>query len=208
LIKFYSRGYDANKMPRKVRLSGTPTEKRLVEGVLKSANLRPDEMPTGFRRAGGPVLARLDEGERARLREALAAIVDHKWTHEQVTGWSSSAQHLLLIPHIDFDFGQWSVEYEYRYRGDPDDWPRCAYALLLLLDESRPYGRDLCRCQLEGCGNFFLVVRPPKGRPQRLYCPDTDHAEKAHDATAVDRMRLSRENAKRQRAAKAARRHK
>ena len=76
------------------------------------------------------------------------------------------------------------------------------YALLLLLDPSRAYGSDLCRCKLAECGRFFLAIKPPTGRPRRDYCC-AEHLEAAREKSSVDRVRAFREREK----AKASRRH-
>jgi hypothetical protein len=61
----------------------------------------------------------------------------------------------------------------------------------LLLDGSQPYGRDLCQCRLASCGRFFLVKKPPTGRPQRFYC-SSDHMLEAHALQSGKRAQLSR----------------
>jgi len=66
-----------------------------------------------------------------------------------------------------------------------------AYALALLLSDDRPYGHDLRRCQLPDCGRFFLVHRPPRGRPRESYCSN-EHMEVAQLATASKRASESR----------------
>src|SRR6267378_3763220 len=43
--------------------------------------------------------------------------------------------------------------------------------VLLLLDERKPYSKDLCRCIY--CGRFYLARRNPKGGPaNRSYCSE------------------------------------
>ena len=55
-----------------------------------------------------------------------------------------------------------------------------SYAALLVLDQTRPYGRDLCVCKLRSCGKLFMLKRPHSGRPRRDYCSDA-HMERAHN---------------------------
>ena len=89
------------------------------------------------------------------------------------------------------------------YRHFPADLEAAiGYALLLLLDPTRPYGSDLCRCKLAECGRFFLAIKPATGRPRRDYCC-AEHLEAAREKSSVDRVRAFREREK----AKATRRH-
>lgn len=61
------------------------------------------------------------------------------------------------------------------------------HAFCLLCDDSRPWGRMLCRCQLSTCEKFFFEYKQKTGRPRRVYCSDkcmkcandTDAAERA-----------------------------
>lgn len=66
------------------------------------------------------------------------------------------------------------------------------YGLVLLLDAGRPYGKDLCRCRLEECQQFFMAIRQPTGRPRRDYCSE-EHLNTAHNRDSVDRVRAHRE---------------
>jgi hypothetical protein len=133
--------------------------------------------------------------EREAFRSALTAIVMKDTTPALVADWRRRAEGLILLP----TFGQGHVSYrliviEYF---SPPLGAQFAYVLLLLLDPERPFGRDLCQCRLEGCGRFFFTSPNPKGgRPQRLYCNPT-HMHMAHEATAPERVRRSRENRKR-----------
>ena len=84
------------------------------------------------------------------------------------------------------------------YRHFPADLEAAiGYALLLLLDPTRGYGSDLCRCKLAECGRFFLAIKPPTGRPRRDYCCE-EHLEAAREKSSVDRVRAfrAREKAK------------
>ena len=84
------------------------------------------------------------------------------------------------------------------YRHFPADLEAAiGYALRLLLDPTRGYGSDLCRCKLAECGRFFLAIKPPTGRPRRDYCCE-EHLEAAREKSSVDRVRAfrAREKAK------------
>lgn len=67
------------------------------------------------------------------------------------------------------------------------------FVFLLLLDESRGFWRDLCRCKLQDCQRWFLARKPPTGRPRRDY-----HSEecmlKSHAQGSTQRARRSRAN--------------
>lgn len=67
----------------------------------------------------------------------------------------------------------------------------CTYASILLLDESRPYRANVCRCSLETCSRYFLARTASKGRPRTRY-----HSEQcmlqAHDLGSAARARRSR----------------
>jgi hypothetical protein len=65
---------------------------------------------------------------------------------------------------------------------------------LLLLAEDRTYGNRLRRCQLPGCGRFFLQSLV-WGRPRSKFCGDK-HGKEAHQAAARDRMKAMRERRK------------
>lgn len=46
----------------------------------------------------------------------------------------------------------------------------CDIGTTLLLDLDRGLRRDLCKCQLETCGSYFLVERGAGNRPRTRYC--------------------------------------
>jgi hypothetical protein len=73
--------------------------------------------------------------------------------------------------------------------------------ILLLLDPERGFGKKLCQCQLSTCGDFFLEVRPPRGRPQRRYC-SAGHMELGHKERGPIRMRKIRTRRKQRRKTK------
>ena len=67
-----------------------------------------------------------------------------------------------------------------------------ALVSVLLLDAERPFGRDLCRCRLEGCGRFFILQKKSTpGVPRRLYCSE-EHMTEAHQRGANARTAKSR----------------
>jgi hypothetical protein len=62
------------------------------------------------------------------------------------------------------------------------------YVTLLLLG---PLGKDLRQCRLDGCARYFLVKKPPTGRPQELYCC-RDHMLAAHGKNSTARSKRAR----------------
>lgn len=63
-------------------------------------------------------------------------------------------------------------------------------AMLLLVDDSEPYSKALCRCKLPRCQNFYLARRNPKGGPaNRSYC-SPEHRKEYQDS--ADRKKLDR----------------
>jgi hypothetical protein len=73
--------------------------------------------------------------------------------------------------------------------------------ILLLLDPERGFGEKLCQCQLSTCGDFFLEIRPPRGRPQRKYC-SAEHMQLGHKERGAIRMRKIRTTLKQPRKTK------
>jgi hypothetical protein len=136
--------------------------------------------------------------ERAVLRASLTAIVMNQVGADRIALWSQRASCLILTPHFSYQDGRLRVEHRHQAGQLFDSPPNCqfSYALLLLLDVERPYGRDLCQCRLPSCGDFFFAKRPATGRPQRLYCAH-EHLLRAHAANAPARVRRSRLNKKR-----------
>jgi hypothetical protein len=77
---------------------------------------------------------------------------------------------------------------EVHYRHSPADLDAAlGYVLMMLLDSKRPYGRDLCRCKIPECQNFFLAIKPKTGRPRRDYCCQA-HLDASRTRTGVRRV--------------------
>ena len=74
----------------------------------------------------------------------------------------------------------------------------CAYAMCLLLDLKRPFGKSLCQCRAPNCGRFFFEYRGPGARkPTRLYCPDNPACRAtAHSLQKSESKRKSRAKTK------------
>jgi hypothetical protein len=68
------------------------------------------------------------------------------------------------------------------------------FVQVLLLATNLEFGDRLKRCQLEGCGRFFLQ-RQGWGRARSKFCNE-EHGKEAHLAAARDRMRAMRERRK------------
>jgi hypothetical protein len=187
------------------------TERALIDNALQFANS--GEL-SAFKSASGIIEmmelpAPFYREERAALRAALTDIIkardDKKGAPAGAVEWRRRRNRVLLAS--DEGGGQHLIVL--------DSLPRAAggrvglahyaptaqfaYVLLLFLDEEKPYGLDLCQCNLKDCGKFFFAKLPRKGtgRMQRQYCPESNHREMAHRATAPERVRKSRRNRKR-----------
>ena len=69
----------------------------------------------------------------------------------------------------------------------PDLTTAMKYAVMLLLDVTKPFGAALCRCQLISCAQFYLARQNPKGgRPNRKYCCP-EHAVEANNRKLIPR---------------------
>lgn len=177
------------------------TEREYIEAALAFANGDPNAEFLGWldgvRRDPKPVqpgLSQIEEVEkdfpnlRTELREGLTYLTQNDPEHrrgtvENLTGW------IAIFPVFRSEPDGLKVQHRILAA---DTRAGMHYALALLLDPSRPYGKDLCQCQLEECGRFFFQIKPPTGRPQRRYCC-SDHMDKAHELNSGERVRKSRE---------------
>jgi hypothetical protein len=179
-----------------VRLDELEDARRAVE-----EELRRDLLKLGNRESADRIAQRLDRelkeiGAHERVRER-----SRKWLREALTQIhtdpaaaitklrqpiTSAASRIGAYVHVEFSATGLSARPVISPGRDA-----AIYLVALLLDSSRPYGRDLCRCKLEGCGNYFLVHRPPTGRPRRDYC-SLEHMEEAQRRTLSARVTKSR----------------
>lgn len=127
------------------------------------------------------------ESERATFRSALGEIATGNSLKNP--GAIADAGRMVLIPRANLKGRKLRIKYWYL----PLDLPAAlAYALLLLADQTKGHGRNLRQCQLDQCQKFFFIQRPKTGRPRTKYCSD-EHMHKAHQASASQRVRKSRE---------------
>ena len=142
------------------------------------------------------------EISRSVSRVLLDALIAGEPIDDSQLHWE--AQRMLLLPTFKrLANGRLQVFHHYVAQFLA---PALAYIFLLLLDPARGYGSDLCKCQLESCGRYFLVKRRKRGLPRRKYCGDA-HMLKAHAAQSTSRVRNSRmERAKRKTEAEKSRR--
>ena len=129
-----------------------------------------------------------EEFEHAReaLRYTLNSLCDGAPLEPHIM--HSESPRIAIFPSFRFEAKRFLVSHHYIAQR-PD--AVVLYASLLLLDLSRPYGRDLCRCQLPCCRKFFLAVRPSSGRARRSYCSE-EHMLQAHSAGSSRRVAASR----------------
>jgi len=77
-----------------------------------------------------------------------------------------------------------------------------ALASNLLVSADRPYGHELCRCQLPSCQRFFFVHQDQSGgQPRRKYCIP-EHMRELHRLQTAERVRRYRERLKKARKSK------
>jgi hypothetical protein len=187
------------------------TERALIDNALEFANSGDLE---AFRAVSGPyelmsLPKQFYEEVRSAVRMGLTNIIkarkDNRDAPADAAKWRELRTRVLLA--ADEGGGQHLIFLDALPRapggraGKPDFEPTApfAYVLLLLLDAEKPYRRKLCQCNLRDCGKFFFAKLPKNGtgRPQTEYCPDSNHRELAHRATAPERVRHSRERRKR-----------
>lgn len=99
---------------------------------------------------------------------------------------------VVLVPMVSVK--SWIISYELRYfalntRG------ACAFALALLLDESKGFGAALKKCRLSECPNFFLSLPAESGGRPPLYCSTAHQMERSNQDSA-ERKRRQRDKAK------------
>jgi hypothetical protein len=135
--------------------------------------------------------------ECEQVRGDLQALIDHAVDSQALARLTTSASQQALLPVFTFDKDGLGIKYRYRVNSLA---PVLDYAVLLLLDRKRNFGKELCRCKLGGCGKFFLASRSTGGRPRTEYC-EKAHMEQAHKAAAAQRA----ENSRKSRARKARR---
>lgn len=100
-----------------------------------------------------------------------------------------NACRILMVPTFSFD-RRGTLVVQHRY--EPESLEAIlSYVFLLLLDSSRPYGHDLCRCRLATCGRFFLSPKPKTGRRRTRYCSSL-HMNLVHEADSSRRVAESR----------------
>ncbi len=203
LLKFAN---DGSVRARMLLQSGAgPGEALLAQWDAKQPRKHPDcQGAIAMRSPDGTVVPAYQPGQ-VELREALAFIAAGDVPPHVRASWRRRAAGVVLLPEFAAD-GVHRYRYAHfeSYASEPQ--PQIAFALMLLLECE--FRNQVCRCKWERCGRFFLAAAPKGGRgaPIREYCPDTDHRDQAHQATAAERMRRSRERARERARAKQSKR--
>jgi hypothetical protein len=150
-----------------------------------------------WRNAGGTttpeMMPSLGPIAEERRRELLARLTDYLQNPQAmqqrfVKAYSLRLRHPIITP-------TWRLAGRKKALVRADEvwalsWPTLlAYLVLLLVDESKGLGGDLCRCQLKSCGKYFLAMKPPTGRPRTKY----------HDDTCMDAVHALQSTARSQR---------
>ncbi len=169
--------------------AGEPEDLHALETELVSG-LALDEPPVFFHALQAPLTSNLVNA-RDRLREQLEAIRDSgPKAARALENELRQAGEMIAIRPAYFATKS-GVEVSYRYFPVSLE-AAIGYGLVLLLDAGRPYGKDLCRCRLEDCQQFFLAIRQSTGRPRRDYC-SVEHLNAAHNRDSAERVRAHRE---------------
>ncbi len=184
----------------------TITEKELVRLVINFANTgQPRGLPgTRVLEMGGQTFVlqspEIDE-QCAELKKNLAAIVRGELSGPAVNRLRKEASRMVLVPTHE------PRNATTKFRHIPlDPAAVLAHTILLLRDQSKgTLGADLKRCQLPGCGIFFLssdkVTDASRGgRKRERFCSD-EHMDAAQTPGAV-RTREWRKNKAKREAAK------
>ena len=175
------------------------SERGLVEYVLTFINGRESPVDPDPQLSAQPLLdmeslLRMRENWRAALRDFVSA-----FRSDRAVALRSIPKYLLTWRSTVITQGQFPSAslLDVCVSVDRPETLRALFALLVA-DNSRPFGRALCQCQLTealeratregrlrrkmpaGCARFFLE-RGTAGRPQRLYC-SRKHMLAAHAA--------------------------
>jgi len=160
------------------------SERGLVEYVLTFVNgdesaVEPDPAQASahpLRQA--EALARMRQDRREELRRFTRTFLSNRAAALRLV-----PEHLLVWHGITARFEAASAHFVFWVPVNSPDALR-AFFVSMLADESRPFGRALCQCNLKGsdpCNRAFLEQKPATGRPQRLYC-SRKHMLAAHAA--------------------------
>lgn len=159
------------------------SERGLLEYTLRFVNseespVEPDAAQVAARPLLQPdVLAGVRKDYRASLRQFVS-----KFRSNRSAALRLVPEHLLVLRNIVMT-PRWEAtgaHLEFWLLVESPDALRTVF-LLMIADDSRPFGRALCQCRLKECRRFFLEQKPATGRPQRLYC-SREHMLAAHAA--------------------------
>lgn len=177
------------------------TDAQLVERAVDLANGGDENIPVLLGRR--PRRGEKTEAAVAEFRRRLIGIVEKPrrdkkgrgvWVVDGLAEALNEATNVIMRPAFAFSEDEelltaWEI-------APKDLASMLGYIFLLFLDISRPYGANLCQCQLPDCGRLFLAQKPETGRPRRKYC-STEHMSAAHQANSYERVLASRKARKR-----------
>jgi hypothetical protein len=163
--------------------SAFDSERELIAYVLKFIN--GDESPAEPDPAQASAQPMLQAEALASMRQDWRAFLRRfvsTFRSSRSAALRLVPEHLLTLHNISI-MPKWEPAGAHLDFWVPINSPDALRALfvLMLADDSRPFGGALCRCRLDGCGRFFLEQKPATGRPQRLYC-SRKHMLAAHAA--------------------------
>lgn len=110
------------------------------------------------------------EDDRARFKEQVKLVYDDRGAARKVLKDEvrEGLRDLVPIPNLEL-LDDWTVRAETRYFANSIR-AMCAFALALLLDESKGFGTALKICRLSLCPNYFLSLPSPSGGRPPAYC--------------------------------------
>jgi hypothetical protein len=180
------------------------SDRDFVDALLTHANADPKSTESLFNLRAGmpvphdPIVGQMwPDGPKAKWiskwREILAQIVSDPKKATRTVGAASAAQiarRVLLIPEFVLPAGRLEIRYSL---AAPTTELTMHYAVMLLLDTSRPFGAQLSRCTHRTCGKFFLAVREhSRGKVRRDYC-SKEHFDDETRKKIAERVRKHRE---------------
>lgn len=133
---------------------------------------------------------------RGDFRKAVLAVFRNPLTARRKYGkWIRDAlDQIVVVPRLVWDGHTGKTELRYF---SMETSAACGYALMLLLDEGRPYGSLLRLCKLEEeCERPFLAVHAPTGSPPTAYCSDDCKAIAKRNLTAARQAAFRERNKK------------
>jgi hypothetical protein len=133
--------------------------------------------------------------EREQFREQVSLVYEDREAARKALRREieDAIRSVAPVPKLSLT-DNWRLELEVRYISDAYR-PACAFALALLLDESRKLGAALRICNLGPCQNYFLSLPAPAGGRPPVYCTPSHQAMNSAQTGAERTERWRRKKA-------------